>query len=288
MEDQEEDNEGHGDDHDGGHHGGDVLPAETVLADFLNAVGDQEIGLVVCDQARPDIRIPAFNDLEDRNGDDGGLTDGHHDLEEILEVGCAVHLGRLVELFRHLFKILLEQINIEDTGHTRENQAGKGIAQSEIGDGDKVGDDDQLIGDHHQGEEEGKGDLPSRKVQTRERIRGEHHDHDHDHGGHAGVDQGIEEIAAERDRGERVKVVLQRWLKGEERGHILAVVGAVAFDGGQEHPVEREQNDHGPERQKEVTEDAAGHAPGLAGPAFLGNSLFFHTAHLTHNGHAGG
>ena len=87
VEEQEQHDQRHRDDHDRGHHGGDVLAAEAVLADLLDAVGDEEIVGVVGDEAGPDVAVPALDHLEDGDGDHRRAADGQQHAQEILEVG---------------------------------------------------------------------------------------------------------------------------------------------------------------------------------------------------------
>ena len=89
------------------HHGGDILPPEAVFPDGLNAVGHQEVVLIVGDEAGPYIGVPALDDLQDHDGHHRGAADGQHHLPQVLEVGGAVHLGGVVQLVGDLGKVLL-------------------------------------------------------------------------------------------------------------------------------------------------------------------------------------
>ena len=122
----------------------------------------------------------------------------------------------------------------------------------QVGDGDKVGDDDQFVGDHHQGQEQGEGQVLAREFQSGKGEGRGDNDHHHEGRRHQGKDQGVQEVPAQIHGGEGIHIVLEGRGKGKELGDVFGVVGAVALDGGQQHPVEREQHDDGPHRQEEV------------------------------------
>lgn len=156
MEDEEENDKRNGDDHYGGHHGWNILTAESVLANLGNTIADEEILRIIRDQSWPYIRVPALDHLQDDDGHDGRRTDRYHDTEEILQVGGAVHLGGLIEVIRDLFEVFLQKVDIEDGSDRRKDQSGEGVTKSHVRNGDEVGDDHELRRNHHEGQEEGE------------------------------------------------------------------------------------------------------------------------------------
>ncbi len=125
AEGQKQQDQGHGDDHYGGHHGRDVFPAKAVFPDLLDAVGHQIIGWVIGDQPGPHVGIPALNQLQDGDGHNGGPADGDHHLPQIFQIRGPVHLGGLVQLLGHLLKVFLQQIDVEHRGDGGQDQTGE-------------------------------------------------------------------------------------------------------------------------------------------------------------------
>ena len=101
------------------------------------------------------------------------------------------------------------------------------------------------------------------EIQPREGKGRQRDDRQHNGGGGRGEDHRVQEVPAQRHRSEGVMVILQRGGQGEERGDALGTVRAVALHGGQHHPVEREQHDHGPQCQQHIGNGAA-HRPAAA------------------------
>ena len=77
-------------------------------------------------------------------------------------------------------------------------------------------DNDELIRDHHQGEKERKGQILPNEFQTREGKCRECDDNEHGCGRYDREKQGIGEIAAERDCGKSVLIVLQGRMQREK------------------------------------------------------------------------
>ena len=210
------------------------------------------MALVGGDQPGPDIAVPALDDLEDGHGDNGGLADGNHHLEQVFQVRGAVHLGGVVQFVGNLGEILLQQVDVKHRGHRGQNQAGKGIAQPGIRHGDIIGDDHQLIGNHHQGQKQGKGQILPPEIQPGKGKGRQHRDDKHQGRGNHGKHNGIEEILAQGHGPEGIGIVLQGGTQGEELGDILAVIAAVALHRGQQHPIEGKQHKNAPDCQQGI------------------------------------
>lgn len=101
-------------------------------------------------------------------GDQGRAADWHEYTQQVFQVRGAVDLCGAIELIRYLLEIFLQKINVKNRGDRREDQAGKGVAHVQIGDRDKICDNDELIRDHHQGEKERKDQILPGEFQTRE------------------------------------------------------------------------------------------------------------------------
>ena len=71
----------------------------------------------------------------------------------------------------------------------------------------------------------------------------------------------VAEIPAQRHCCEGIQVVLQGRCQGIQLGNPFGVVGAVALDGCEDHPVEGEQHQNRPQNQQAVGDDLHGHLP---------------------------
>ena len=57
--------------------------------------------------------------------------------------------------------------------------------------------------------------------------------------------------------GEGIGIVLQRRRQSKQLGNVLAVIGTVILDAGQDHPIERKQHHQRPQAQEAVDDDVA-------------------------------
>ena len=168
MEYQKQDDQRNGNDHYRCHHGRNVFPAHAVFSDFLNAVGNQEQSRIISDESRPHVRVPAFNDLQDRDRNNGRTADRNEDLEQELQVTGSVNLGCLVQFVRNLGKVFLQQIDVEYRSNRRQDQSPEGIAHVPVGNGNEVGYDNQFVRYHHQSQETGKYQISASEFKLAE------------------------------------------------------------------------------------------------------------------------
>ena len=103
----------------------------------------------------------------------------------------------------------------------------------------------------------GKDQIFSGKVQPCKSEGSQGDDHQHDGSGDHGEKQGVPQVSSQRNSGKSVHVVLQSGRQGEKLRNIFCIIGAVAFYGGQYHPVKGEQYDQRPQTQKKVDDPIA-------------------------------
>ena len=264
MEDQEQYDQRDRDDHDGGHHGGNVFTAKAVLTDLRDTITDQEVLGVVRDETRPYISVPAFDDLEDHNGHDRWRADRHHDFEKVLHVRCAIYFRGFIKIVRDLLKILFQKIDVEDRCHGWQDQSGEGISESPVRNRDKVSDDHQLRRNHHEGQEKREHQVFAAELKSRECKSGEHDDKHHESRGDDCEDDGIEKISSQVHFRKRIDVVLHRRFGRDELRRKLRIIAAVTLNGRKDHPVERKKHYDPPQGQEGIS-DGLAHDPCGAG-----------------------
>ena len=127
--------------------------------------------------------------------------------------------------------IFPEQVNIKNRSNGGEDQTRKGIAQVQVGDCDKIGDNHQFVRNHHQCKEKSEHEILSSKLQSCKCKGGKCNNHQHKHCGDNSENKSVQEITAERDGCECLVIVLQGWRQCKEFRYIFPVIGAVALQG---------------------------------------------------------
>ena len=159
---------------------------------------------------------------------------------------------------------LAHQEHAEGAGNGRQDQAGMGVREVEIGDEHEQRDERHDAGDHqrrqHDGEEHplagelelGQGVAEHRAEQQVPCRHGE------------GDDGRVEEVPGEVEAVEQVAVVLQRWLLGDPPARRLAQL-TRRLERAEDHPHERRHHQHEPGEQGDVQADGSRAAPGAHG-----------------------
>lgn len=254
------------------------------------------------DEVWPDVRVPSAHELEDENGDEGRGGKRDHDLPEVLPIGLAVDFRRQIEFVRDLLEVLTKQINIEDRDperddHRREDgalgrqpaidhlhAAVREFKPRQTGNGDVVGDDHHFARDHHRGKQDSEDRFPAFEIQTGKSEGRENRSEQGAKGRDDADDQGVADIRAEIKGIEDGDVVAPQHVRREER----LVEGADfrrRLQGGDDHPVEREEDDQGHEKKEGVNNDKPENAANLLG---FGQLIGAFRAILDGQGHARG
>ena len=126
------------------------------------------MGVIFGYHQRPDKGIPLADKGQDADGGNGIFVNRHHDAPQIAPVRTAVDFGGLIKHRRGLKKVFPHHVDIESAGNGRYDDTLEGIDPVELGNGDKILDDQKLCRYHHGGktaeEEAGfSGKLKNRK-----------------------------------------------------------------------------------------------------------------------------
>ncbi len=283
TQEQEDHKQRGGHDGDGRHLDGIVGLTGGIREGVTQTVGDQHMRRIVGDQLGPDIGVPRAHHLQDGDGDEGGQSQRDHNLPQVLQIGGTVHLGGQIQLVGDLHEVLAQQVDVEHADQEGDDQSGKGVHPAETVNRQVVGDGEQLTGDHHSGQQSAEQRLFALKLQASEGKGGQHGDDQAQQGGNHAHVQGVHKQTAQIGGAPRLSVVAPDDFVGPEGGDGLTVL-RQRLQGGDDHPVEGEQDDQSHQHQEGIgaglTEDAG---DGLADGHFLhvtGLHYFFIVSHI--------
>ena len=250
-EDQEQ---GEGDHRDGGHLDGDVGLSRHIRKGIAQTVGDEAHILGAGNQAGPYVRVPRAHHLQNGDGDEGRQGQGDHDLAEVLEVTRAVYLGGQIQLVGDLHEVLAEQVDVEHADQEGHDQNREAVDPAELGDGDVVGDGEELTGDHHGRQQSAEDGILALELQTGKGEGRENRDDQGEDGGDDTHEDGVEEQSAQVSGRKCLHVVAPHDLLGEQGGHGETVLHG-GLQRGDDHPVEGEDHDDGHGDQEGVEQN---------------------------------
>ena len=194
---------------------------------------------------------------EDAGREEAGRAEGEHDPRHRLEAAGAVDARGLLELARDALEIAHEEPRAERDQERGVGQHDRGerVPQPEPVDDVGHGDEEERLGHEVGGGHPDRDDGGAGEPQAGERVGHHGPEHERHEGRHDGDEHRVVGPGEEVRLGEQVDVVLERRLMDDQRHDLRVVELPVRLDGGDEHPVEREERRHQeePERQVEPT-----------------------------------
>ena len=275
----------------GGHDGysshlyGIVYVTGSIGEGISQTVGYHTVSGIVSYQLRPHIGVPCTHHLQDGNGNQSGQRQGHHNLPQVFKIRRSIHLGGKVQFIGNLHEVLPQKEDVEHADQKRNDQNRIGITPSELGYRHEVGDGKELTGDHHRSKKSGEKEFPSLEFKPGKGECGQYGDYQGQKSrGHAN-DHRIDKESSQAGRGKCIGIVGEHNGLREEGG-LAQSVFIQRFQGGYNHPVEREQYDDSHGDQECIDHYTDGNLnDALGGGGFLqvsflhySHSIFRHTA----------
>ncbi len=145
----------------------------------------------------------------------------------------------------------------------RDDQAELGVQQVQVLDDDELGDGGDLAGQRERGQEQGEQDLPAAELQPREGVGGQHADDGRADDDRGGDHHRVQDVDAERRRGEQGPVAGQGQVAREpHRGQGRLVLGVL--EGLQHDPHHGQEHDDARDGQEQAEQNARRRARGAA------------------------
>jgi len=195
-------------------------------------------------QPGPEEIIPDTHKSEDDQGSDARQGEGEDDTQEDLEFIAAINAGGVQQFVGDGVHELPHEEDAENAGDLRDDEGSVAIQPFE-GIHDAVeGNQVDLKGNHQPQQQDEKDFVASGKMQFSEGISCQRVEEDVSYCGGSGNKETVEQVARKGDTGEDVKIVFD----GKRVGYPLGRVGEdklLHFQGGADHPVEREQHQQG-------------------------------------------
>ena len=231
---------------------------------------------------RDDVLIPEGQEVEEDDGDNGGLRHGEDDLRHGLAVASAIDIGSLLKVVGQGGKVAGEEVDgkgqggggVDDGQHhdiVEQEATAEGVLQpgipipqhQEDGHHDVVDVDEQSAHKAHVQE------FPAPEVEPGQAVGGGQSHHQQDRQRQGSNDHGVDHVAAHAGLVPGIHEVLPVEAHGQGPG--VAIELAVLLDGGQEHPGHRDDDTDSQEAQHQVNKD-------FVQP--LAGGLLFHNFHM--------
>ena len=223
-------------------------------------VGDKAVQdvLVTDNQARPHVAVPRTHHFEDGDTDNCRQRQRNHNLPQIFEVACAVHLGCVIQFVGDLHEILTKKIDVEHADKEGNDKYDKRTAPTETNDGCKVGDCKQFAGNHHCCKQCAEHDVFALEFQTGKCKRRKNGDHKAEYGTYDTDVHRVDEQLTEVGLSECLGVVAPQDVLRKERRDAEAVL-VVTLQGRDNHPVEGKQHANRHNAQEQIQQHLHDH-----------------------------
>src|SRR6478736_1554815 len=201
--------------------------------------------------------VPAGEGGEDRDGGEAWSQEGHGDHAEDAEVSGAVDAGGFEEFFGDRVEEHFEEVGGQGESHggVGDDEGPVGVGEAEVGEDRALGDEVGL-----QRQDEAEGEQSEQEFGSAEAVAaereggggGEREDREYRYRGHDGAVEGVAADVADFP-GLRPDREVERGGQGERGGEDLG----VAFEAGEHHPYERDEEDERERGEAHVDEASA-------------------------------